>query len=80
MTALTPMTFAQTDIEKIAEHDGRVAVTVDATGKMNPSARRINKLTKGALERLVQSTKFTDLKPGDVLSMGYPTGMAAEAV
>ena len=80
MTALTPMTFAQTDIEKIAEHDGRVAVTVDATGKMNPSARRINKLTKGALERLVQSTAFKDLKPGDVLSMGYPTGMAAEAV
>ncbi|WP_439148826.1 leucyl aminopeptidase [Sulfitobacter sp.] len=80
MTALTPMTFAQTDIEKIAEHDGRVAVTVDATGKMNPSARRINKLTKGALERLVQSTAFKDLKPGDVLSMGYPTGMAANAV
>lgn len=80
MTALTPMSFAQTDIDQIAGHNGRVAVTVDATGKMNPSARRINKLTKGALERLVQSTKFTDLKPGDMLSMGYPTGMAAEAV
>lgn len=80
MTSLTPMTFAQTDIEKIADHDGRVAVTVDATGKMNPAARRINKLTKGALERLVQSAAFADLKSGDVLSMGYPTGMAAEAV
>ncbi|EEB84795.1 cytosol aminopeptidase [Roseobacter sp. GAI101] len=74
------MTFAQTDIEKIADHDGRVAVTVDATGKMNPAARRINKLTKGALERLVQSAAFAELKSGDVLSMGYPTGMAAEAV
>ena len=80
MTSLTPMTFAQTDIEKIADHDGRVAVTVDATGKMNPAARRINKLTKGALERLVQSAAFAELKSGDVLSMGYPTGMAAEAV
>jgi leucyl aminopeptidase len=80
MTALTPMSFAQTDIDQIAGHAGRVAVTVDPTGKMNPSARRINKLTKGALERLVQSKKFADLKPGDALSMGFPTGMAAEAV
>ncbi len=80
MTALTSMSFAETDIDKIADHVGRVAVMIDAEGKMNPGARRINKLTKGALERLVQSTQFTDLKPGDVLSMGYPTGMAAEAV
>ncbi|WP_339759581.1 leucyl aminopeptidase [uncultured Sulfitobacter sp.] len=80
MTALTPISFAQTDVDQIAEHAGRVAVTIDAEGKMNPSARRINKLTKGALERLVQTTKFADLKPGDVLSMGYPTGMLAEAV
>jgi leucyl aminopeptidase len=74
------MSFAETDIDKIADHVGRVAVMIDAEGKMNPGARRINKLTKGALERLVQSTQFSDLKPGDVLSMGYPTGMAAEAI
>ncbi len=80
MTALTPMSFIETDIDKIAEHVGRVAVTVDAQGKMNPGARRINKLTKGALERLVKSDTFSDLKAGDVLSMGYPSGMAAEAV
>lgn len=80
MTALTPMTFSETDIDKIAGHTGRVAVTVDAQGKMNPAARRINKLTKGALARMIESPKFTKMKPGDVLSMGYPTGMAADAV
>ena len=80
MTALTPMTFAETDIDQIAGFAGRVAVTVDADGKLNPSARRINKLTKGALERLTQGDGFADLAQGDALSLGYPTGMAAEAV
>ena len=51
-----------------------------ADGKLNPSARRINKLTKGALERLVASDSFTKLSAGDAVSLGFPTGMAAEAV
>ncbi len=80
MTALTPMTFAQTDLDQIAGHAGRVAVTVPRDGKLNPAARRINKLTKGALDRLVKSAAFADLKPGDALSLGYPTGLAADAV
>ena len=80
MTALTPMTFTETDIDQIAGHTGRVAVTVGADGKLNPSARRINKLTKGALERLVASDSFTKLSAGDAVSLGFPTGMAAEAV
>ena len=40
----------------------------------------INKLTKGALERLVASDSFTKLSAGDAVSLGFPTGMAAEAV
>ena len=80
MTALTPMTFAETDIDQIAGFSGRVAVTVDTDGKLNPSARRINKLTRGALERLVQGSAFADLPLGEVLPLGYPTGMAADAV
>jgi len=80
MTALTPMTFTQTDIDQIAGHTGRVAVTVGANGTLNPSARRINKLTKGALERFVASDSFTKLSAGDAVSLGFPTGMAAEAV
>jgi leucyl aminopeptidase len=80
MTALTPMTFTETDIDQIAGHTGRVAVIVGADGKLNPSARRINKLNKGALERLVASDSFTKLSAGDAVSLGFPTGMAAEAV
>ena len=79
MTSVTPISFAETDIDQIAGHAGRVAVIVGAEGKLNPSARRINKLTKGALERLVQSDRFKDLEEGGTITMGYPTGMAADA-
>ena len=80
MTDLTPITFAETDIDRIAGHSGRVAVFLEPEGRLDADARRVNRLTKGALQRLVESERFAALKPGDMLSMGYPAGMAAEAV
>ena len=80
MTTLTPMSFVQTDTDQINTHVGRVAVTVDASGKMSAGARRINKLTKGALERLINGKEFAELSAGDVLSLGYPSGMDAISV
>ena len=80
MTDLTPITFAETDIDRIAGHSGRVAVFLEPEGRLDAGARRVNRLTKGALQRLVESDRFTSLNPGDVLSMGFPAGMAAEAV
>lgn len=80
MTALTPMTFSETDIDRIAGHSGRVAVIVGSDGKLNPSARRVNKLTRGALERLVQGDGFAELGQGGAITLGFPTGMAADAV
>ncbi|MEW9918744.1 leucyl aminopeptidase [Marimonas sp. MJW-29] len=80
MTELTPIRFVETDIEKIASHTGRVAVFVDPEGRLDAGARRVNKLTKGALARLVEGQKFAKSKPGDALTLAYPTGMAAEAV
>ena len=80
MTDLTPITFAETNIDRIAGHSGRVAVFLEPEGRLDAGARRVNRLTKGALQRLVESERFAALKPGDMLSMGYPAGMAAEAV
>ena len=76
MTDLTPITFAETDIDRIAGHSGRIAVFLEPEGRLDAGARRVNRLTKGALQRLVESERFAKLKPGDVLSMGYPAGMA----
>jgi len=80
MTDLTPLTFADTDIDQIAAFEGRVAVAVDPSGTLDVAARRVNKLTRGALARLIETERFTGLRPGDSIVMAYPTGLAAEAV
>ncbi|MEM1076315.1 MAG: leucyl aminopeptidase [Pseudomonadota bacterium] len=80
MTAPTPVSFAETDIERLAGHEGRVALFTDETGRMDVAARRVNRLTKGALKRALETKAEAGLKPGDVFSLAYPAGMQAEAV
>ena len=80
MTTATAITFAETDLDAIATFEGRVAVVITPSGKMGPGARRANRLTKGALKRLVESDAWAKVKPGEVTSMAWPTGMAAEAL
>ncbi|MEY8842572.1 leucyl aminopeptidase, partial [Cribrihabitans sp. XS_ASV171] len=80
MSSPTPIRFAETDLDAIAEATGRVAVIVPPEGKLDPAARRVNKLTRGALARLVESARFAKAKPGQVISLAWPGGMAAEAV
>jgi leucyl aminopeptidase len=80
MTDLTPISFSETDIDAIAGFNGRIAVVVDPEGRLGAGARRVDRLTRGAVKRAVESEDFTRLKPGDVLSLGYPSGLAARAV
>ncbi len=80
MTTPTPVTFVETDIEKLGERAGRVAIIVDEEGKLDIAGRRVNRLMKGALKRALEAKADDGLKVGSVFSMAYPTGMAAEAV
>ncbi|WP_299297233.1 leucyl aminopeptidase [uncultured Tateyamaria sp.] len=80
MTDLTPVSFAATDLDAIAGHEGRVAVVVTPEGKLEQSARRVNRLTKGAVQRFVDSEGFAKVKAGHVTSLAWPAGMAAKAV
>ncbi|MFD2738780.1 leucyl aminopeptidase [Sulfitobacter aestuarii] len=80
MTDLTPITFAETEIDEIAGHAGRIALVLDPDGRLSPAARRLNKLTRGALARLVESERFKKAKPGDAITLEFPTGLAAEAL
>ncbi|MDQ7071376.1 MAG: leucyl aminopeptidase [Rhodobacterales bacterium] len=72
--------FKELEIDSIATMAGRIAVVVDPEGKLDTGARRVNRLCKGALARLVASKLFTTAKSGDVLSLAYPAGLAAEAI
>ncbi len=80
MTDLTPLSFIETDIEQFAEFEGRIAVLIAPDAKLGGGSARINKLSRGALLRLVQSADFAKSKPGDVITMAYPAGIKAKAV
>jgi leucyl aminopeptidase len=80
MSMITPIQFAPLDNELIATATGRVVILVTPDGVMNPSARRANRLTKGAVARLIESETFDDVKSGQVITLNWPTGLQAEAL
>ncbi|MEE4187753.1 MAG: leucyl aminopeptidase [Roseobacter sp.] len=80
MTTPTSVSFTTTDIEKLATAAGRVAIVVGDTGQMDVAGRRVNRLTKGALKRALDAKVEAGLKSGQVFTLAYPAGMAAEAV
>ncbi|CUJ88412.1 Cytosol aminopeptidase [Ruegeria denitrificans] len=80
MSSLVPIRFQPFDTDTMAQAEGRVAVIIPTDGKMSPAVRRANRLTRGAVARLVESPRFEKVKTGDVISMAWPAGMAAESL
>ncbi len=80
MTSLPTIRFIEIDAITLAEAEGRLAVLVTPEGKLDKSARSANRLTKGAVARLVASEGFAKAKTGQVISLGWPTGLRAEAL
>ncbi|CUJ31829.1 leucyl aminopeptidase [Cognatishimia activa] len=70
------ITFQDVNIDEISTFVGRVAVLVTPDGRMDQAARRVNRLTKGAIARMIEA----GLKAADARVLAYPVGMAAEAV
>ena len=80
MTTPPAITFADTDIDRLSGHPGRIAVLVSGTGKMDTPGRHLNRLMRGALERFCESAAFSRLKPGESADLSFPSGLLAEAV
>ncbi|MBO9444837.1 leucyl aminopeptidase [Ruegeria sp. R14_0] len=80
MSSLVPIRFQAFDVDEMAQAEGRVVVIVTPEAKMGPAVRRANRLTRGAIARLVESDRFEKVKAGDVVSLAWPSGMAAEAL
>jgi leucyl aminopeptidase len=80
MTDPVHIRFAETDLEALATARGRVAVLADAGTALSAAARRLDRLTRGALGRAVGSEAFGRLKPGEALDLAFPAGLEAEAV
>lgn len=72
--------FHSPEIEVIAKLTGRVALLVDGAKPATPAARRIDKLMRGGLSRALASDAFAKLKAGEAMDLGFPAGLAAEAL
>ena len=79
MTTVPEPVLAATDLDALASMTGRIAVLVASEGTLGASARKLDRLTKGALRRLASSAAFDKLKPGEALDLTFPSGMTAEA-
>ncbi len=80
MTAPIAISFTETDLDALAGTAGKLAVLVTPDGKLDPAGRRLNRLTRGALARLVESERWGKVKTGEGVSLGYPAGLEATAV
>ncbi|MBF9036148.1 leucyl aminopeptidase [Rhodobacterales bacterium HKCCE2091] len=80
MTTPIDLSFAETDLDALAATEGRLAVIVPAEGKLDPAARRLNRLTKGAVERAAAGDGFARAAEGDVIELAFPAGLAATAL
>ncbi|KEP68555.1 aminopeptidase A [Thioclava dalianensis] len=80
MTQPAALAFKETDPEVLAGFAGRIALCVNAEGKLGQVARKLDRAMKGALKRALASEAFSKLGQGDSIELGWPAGLAAEAV
>ncbi|WP_374301085.1 leucyl aminopeptidase [Paracoccus sp. (in: a-proteobacteria)] len=77
MTHPVEITFAEIAADRLASHEGRVALIVQPGGKL-PSG--LPRAARDAAQRAMDSKAGKGLKPGAALELAFPAGMAADAL
>ncbi len=72
--------FQTVDLAALEALRGRIALICDGDKPASAAARALNRLTKGALTRALQSKEMADLKPGESMELAFPTGLQADAL
>ena len=80
MSRLTSIRFAEYDPKSLSEQVGRLVILITPEGIMDQAARSANRLSKGAVARLIDSDGFKKAKTGQVISLGWPAGLQVEAL
>ncbi|MEO1918978.1 MAG: leucyl aminopeptidase [Paracoccaceae bacterium] len=80
MTTPISINFRESNTDAIASINGKLAVLVSPDGKIDTLARRVNRLSKGAVARFAESAAFAKLENGAGVALAYPAGMEAEGV
>ncbi|MFO7919364.1 MAG: leucyl aminopeptidase [Nioella sp.] len=80
MTTPIAISFTETDLDVLSAAQGKLALIVTPDNKLDPAARRVNRLTKGAVARLTESDRWADADEGECVTLAFPAGLAAEAL
>jgi leucyl aminopeptidase len=80
MAKLRALSFAAVDLDRLPTAQGCIAVFITPDIKLSAGARRLNRLTKGALARATASEAWDKLGEGQTMSLAYPVGLQADAV
>ena len=68
------------DLKLIEKDYDRISVLIDDTKKLNRVCRHINKLTKGAVVRAINSDEYEKKSCGEVLSISFPGSITAKYI
>ena len=82
MTRPASLSAIATDPEQLTQHVGAVAIFADGDAEvaLDPLARRANKVTRGAVERLRASKVWEKTEPGSGVTLSFPGGLKAETL
>ncbi len=76
--SLAPIDFTPADADALKEFAGRVVAFADTAP--DNAARGLDRLTKGAVKRVLASDAWEKLKPGQGIELAFPAGMQARAL
>jgi len=76
--ALISIDFAETDFDSLTQDRKTVVVFADET--LDSNVKRIDRKMRGALTRALASDAWDEVKPGEALTLAFPTGLEAKAV
>lgn len=80
MAELIQLTFSEFKEKELATFDGRLAAIVGKEKALGAQAKLLDKLVGGAVSKAVESEAFEKSKAGDVLMIGYPSGITAKSI
>lgn len=76
----TSIELREIELENLEKATGHIAIFIGVDGALDKVARRVNRLTKGSVDRVAQSDAFEKLAQGDAIALAYPAGLAAQSL
>lgn len=80
MTPIATFATVETELEHVVQASGKIALLIGDDAKLDMTARRINRLSKGMLVRYLESPEFGELGNCKVQELTFPAGLGANGL